>query len=478
MPKRIGSLEIPLKRRSPQTTLTRWLYEELRRAILERRLLPGTRLPATRDFARQYQISRGTVVVAFEQLQAEGYLVAKIGAGTRVNERLPVRLLVGAPKQNLRKEILLPVRGLPFSRPARPFRPYEPALNEFPLEIWARVASRRLRRCSANLLAIGDIAGYRPLREAITNYLCASRGANCSFEQVIVLSGAQQGLDIVARMLLKPGEFVWMEDPGYFGATAAFRNAGATIVPVPVDDDGLSVSSGKDLCPRAKLAFVTPAHQCPLGMTMPLERRLNLLAWARHTGALILEDDYDSEYRFEGLPVPVLQGSDRSGCVILLGSFNKVLFPALRMGYIVLPDRLIDRFLRLRAGVDLYPSGIDQAFLCDFIVEGHLGRHIRRMRSLYSERLAALQNEARRYLCGVLDLPNIQAGLNVAGLLRNGMTSREAEVAATAKGVETVAISRLALRRTNIEGLQLGFAAFDKPQIRRGVRSLASALED
>ncbi|HEV2419877.1 MAG TPA: PLP-dependent aminotransferase family protein [Terriglobia bacterium] len=477
MPKHVSSLELALDKRSPQTALTRWLYEGLRRAILDRRLPPGIRLPATRDFARQYNVSRGTVVTAFEQLHAEGYVISQVGAGTRVNERLPAHIL-GARKQQIpARKTPAPVRGLPFSQPARPFRPYEPAIAEFPMETWARVASRRLRRSSASLLAIGDPAGYGPLREAIAAYLGSSRGANCPPDQIAIVSGVQQGLDILGRILLKPGEPVWMEDPGYFGATAVFRNAGAKIIPVPVDEHGLMVSKGKRLCRRAKAVYLTPAHQSPLGMTMSLERRLAILAWARDAKAFILEDDYDSEYRFEGQPVPVLQGLDRDGSVILLGSFNKVLFPSLRMGYVVLPATLIDAFLRFRSGMDLYPSGLGQAILCDFIVEGHFGRHVRRMREIYAHRLGVLQEGVRQHLAGLLDVPPIQAGLNTVAFLRNGMTSRAAEAAARAARIETVALSRFALRRTDVHGLQLGFAAFDDREIRRGVVVLASALD-
>jgi GntR family transcriptional regulator/MocR family aminotransferase len=212
-------------------------------------------------------------------------------------------------------------------------------------------------------------------------------------------------------------------------------------------------------------------------MTMPLVRRLAVLAWARETGAFLIEDDYDSEYRFEGLPVPALQGLDQSGSVILLGTFNKVLFPSLRLGYVVLPPALIDAFLAFRLGTDIHPSGLDQSILCDFIVEGHFGRHIRRMRELYAKRLVALQQGVRRYLAGVLDVPPIQAGLNTVGFLRNGITSRQAEAAALAHGIEAIALSRFALKRTDVQALLLGFAAFDEREIHRGIVNLAAALE-
>ncbi|HKW32530.1 MAG TPA: PLP-dependent aminotransferase family protein [Candidatus Acidoferrum sp.] len=477
MPKRASSFELALNERPRHTTLTRWLYEELRRAILDRRLRPGSRLPATRDFAHQYNVSRGTAVTAFEQLQAEGYLVARVGAGTLVNERLPEHLLGTKKAQVQVRRLPGPVPGWAYTGPAHPFRPYGPAISEFPVEIWARVAGRRLRRVSASLLAGGDVRGYGPLREAIAAYLGSSRGVNCSPGQIVIVSGAQQGLDLLARFLIKPGEAVWLEDPGYFGAAAAFRNVGARIIPVPVDERGIAISKGKYLCRRAKAAYLTPAHQFPLGMTMPLERRLAILAWAREAGAFLIEDDYDSEYRFEGLPVPALQGLDQSGSVILLGSFNKVLFPSLRIGYVVLPTTLIGPFLAFRFGVDLHPAGLDQAILCDFIVEGHFRRHIRRMRDLYAERLVVLQDGVRKYLEGLLELQPIQAGLNTAAFLRNGMTSQQAEAAALDRGIEAMALSRFALKRRDVDGLLLGFAAFDAREIRRGIVNLATALE-
>src|SRR5260370_96742 len=257
MSKYISSRPLALQKRAPDTTLTRWLYQELRRAILDRRLLPGTQLPATRDFALQYGVSRGTVVTVFEQLQAEGYLIGRVGAGTRINERLSQDVFRRpAPQPRIRK-LPAPIRGLSTSRPAHPFRPYEPALTEFPVEIWARVAGRRLRRASSSLLAGGDPRGYAPLREAIAAYLGSSRGVNCSADSVVIVSGVQQGLDLIARLLIKPGEAVWVEDPGYFGAIAAFHQAGARIIPVPVDEAGLSVSQGEKLYKAAKAADLT-----------------------------------------------------------------------------------------------------------------------------------------------------------------------------------------------------------------------------
>lgn len=477
MPKDVSSLQLALNERPPNTTLTRWLYQELCRAILDRRLPPGTRLPATRDFALQYGISRGTVVNVFEQLQAEGYLIGRVGAGTRVNERLSQDFSRKQSPMPQRRELPLPMRGMSNSQPPRPFRPYEPALREFPVEAWSRVAGRRLRRVAPSLLAGGDPCGYKPLREAIAAYLGSSRGVNCSADSVVIVSGVQQGLDLVARLLVSRGDPVWMEDPCYFGAVSAFRQAGAKIIPVPVDESGLSVSRGEKLCRKAKAAYLTPAHQFPLGVTMPLERRIALLKWARDNRAFLIEDDYDSEYRFDGRPMPALQGLDKSGSVIFLGSFNKVLFPSLRLGYMVLPSSLLNSLLALRLGADFYPPTLDQAILCDFVTEGHLGRHIRRMRDMYANRLDALQQGAKKYLAGLLDISPIQAGLNSTGFLKNGMRSHQAEELAMSRGIEAPGLDRFTLKRTRLDGLLLGFAAFDEREILGGLVALAAALE-
>jgi GntR family transcriptional regulator / MocR family aminotransferase len=476
MSKTQSSLELALRERGPQVPLTDWLYGELRQAILNGQLRPGTRLPATRDFARQYEVSRGTTVSAFERLQSEGYLICRVGAGTWVNEQLPAHLLSTKKRQVRLRNLPASVQRLAFSRPARPFRSYEPAIAEFPTDIWARVAGRRLRRASPSLLAGDEPRGSGLLREAIAAYLGSSRGVKCSADQIVIVSGAQQGLDLLARLLVKPGEPVWIEDPGYFGATAAFRNAGARLIPVPTDAEGLVVSAGIRLCNRARAAYVTPAHQFPLGMTMSIERRLALLAWARKASAFLIEDDYDSEYRFDGSPVPALQGLDDGGSVILVGSFSKVLFPSLRVGYLVLPAALVDPLLTLRFAVDLHPSGLDQAILSDFIMEGHFARHIRRMRDLYAARLAALQEAAQKHLAGLLDISPIRAGLSTAGFLQNGMSARQAEAAAAAQGIELMALDRFSLTNTVAPGLRLGFAPFDQRAIVRGIAALAAIL--
>ena len=485
MPKAISSFELTLDSRPKHQTLTSWLYAQLRLAILEGRLRPGTRLPASRDFATQYGLSRGTVVSVFERLQTEGYVSCRVGSGTRVNRIEPVepvRTPNSTPPVYVRRAISDYVRpkpwiGLAAMESVRPFCMRDPAVAEFPTELWGRIAARRARTLRSWLQTEDDGRGYRPLREAIADYLGSSRGVRCSSSQVIVLSGVQQALDLLARLLLKQGDPVWMEDPGYFGATIAFANAGAQMIPVPVDEHGLSVSAGLRMCPRAKGVYVTPAHQFPLGMTMSLERRVAVLKWASRTGAFVMEDDYDSEYRFEGRPVPAMQSLDRNSNVIFIGSFNKLLFPSLRIGYVVLPPSLVDFFLAFRYRTDFHNLSVDQVVLCDFIADGHLGRHLRRMRDLYAGRLAALIDVGKRYLTGLLEISDVRAGLYTAAFLKNGMTSRQAEKAAATRDVEVVAIDRYTLKSPDPKGVLLGFAAFDEAMIRAGLIRLAAALD-
>jgi len=269
---------------------------------------------------------------------------------------------------------------------------------------------------------------------------------------------------------------MWMEDPGYFGAVIAFRNAGVKLVPVPLDEHGISVHAGRRRDPRAKGLYVTPAHQFPLGVMMSPERRLEVLSWAAETGAFVIEDDYDGEFRLDGHPVSVLQNLDKNENVILIGSFNKLLFSSLRVGYMVLPKRLIDTVLAFRFGIDQNSVGLEQAILADFIEEGHLGRHMRRMRELYANRLQTLRREGEKHLKGLLEIPDVKAGLYAVGFLRNGMSSRQAESAAMSHGIETMALDRFILSGTDPQGVVLGFAAFDDHLIRRGVATLAIAL--
>ncbi len=466
--------ELPLGPRPADQSLQQWLYVELRRAILEGRLPRGQRLPASRDLARQHGLSRGTVVVVYEQMQAEGYLTARVGSGTRVNTQLPEDFLE-TPAREVPKDVSTRVDN--WVRPtSRPFHPNWPAVTQFPVETWARIASKQIRRLTPAMLAGGDPHGYLPLREALATYLGSSRGVRCRPDQIFITSGVQQGLDLLARLLTRPGDPVWIEDPGYFGAADAFRHAGAAIIGVPVDDEGLRVEEGRKLSPDAVAAYVTPGHHFGLGVTMSAPRRLELLAWAKQSKAWILEDDYDSEYRFSGRPVPALQGLDDAGRVIHLGSFNKTLFPALRLGYAVLPESLLEEFSRLRFELDRYPPSIPQTILAHLISQGHFGRHLRRMRQLYAGRLETLQECAHRFLDGVVEVAPIQAGLFTTARLLNGLTSAQAEVRAARHNVNAFGLHRFCIRRNDVEGVLLGFAGYSKDEIRQGVIGLREAL--
>ena len=483
MPKAVSSFELTLKSPSRHQTLTNWLYGELRSAILDGRLAPGARLPASRDFASQYELSRGTVVSVLERLQAEGYISSRVGFGTWVNcvdLPRPARQTTATPAY-IRRVLLTSKPPQPWIDPAfvggtRPFRIGAPAINEFPSEIWGRIAANRARNFKSWLKREADRRGYPPLRDAIAEYLRTSRGVRCTAEQIVLVSGIQQALDLLARLLLKKDDPIWMEDPGYFGARIAFENVGARMIPVPVNDEGLSVSAGTKICPDAKGVYVTPAHQFPLGVMMSLERRMALLSWAARAGAFVIEDDYDSEYRFEGAPVPALRSLDNHSTVIFVGSFSKTLFPALRVGYVVLPAPLVDPFVALRYRTDFRNSSFDQAVLSDFITDGHFARHLRRMRILYADRLEILKRGATQHLRGLLEISNVRAGLYTIGYLKNGMTSRQAEKLAKARGIEVIGVDRCTLKRPDPNALLLGFGGFDKSAIQQGLIRLAKAL--
>lgn len=485
MPKVKGWLELPLKARGEGQPLTDWLCRELRSAILEGRLPPSARLPSTRDFAAQYGVSRGTIVQVFERLQSEGYLCSRVGAGTMISGQVmprprsrPEAAALPASIRSVKAKYQRPkaFAGLPPYRPSRSFRMGDVDLKEFPSKLWARLVSRRARSPGSWAHPAYDARGYKPLRQAIAQYLGSSRGIACAADQITIVSGVQQALDVLARLLLSTDDRVWMEDPGYYGARIAFENAGAQIVPVPVDAEGIVVAQGIETGAAAAGAYVTPAHQFPLGPAMSLGRRMELLKWAAPAGAFIIEDDYDSEYRFEGRPIPALMSLDPGSNVILVGSFSKLLFPALRIGYIVAPPALADFVAAFRLRIDFRSIHLEQAVLTDFIDGGHFSRHVRRMREIYAGRHAALIEAARRHLAGVLDVQNVHCGLYTVAHLRNSMSSHEAERVALAAGVETLSLDRYTLSVPDPKGLLLGFASFNETAIREGTRRLARAF--
>jgi GntR family transcriptional regulator / MocR family aminotransferase len=466
------------------TPLQQQIYSGIRDAILAGSLTPGARLPSSRALADELGVSRTTVVFALWQLQAEGCVVSAGASGTFVARTLPD----GPHRQHRRRarpklsrigatlleapRVVERIPGAP-----RPFRMGTPALEHFPVTVWARLAARRRRETSASLLDYGTPGGYRPLREAIAGHVAVTRGIRCSADQVMIMSGAQHALCYSARMLLDPGDQAWLEEPGYFGARSALTSSGASIVPVPVDAQGLNVQAGERSAPDARLAFVAPSHQHPLGVCMTLSRRLALLRWAARAGSWIIEDDYDGEFRYQGRPMPALFGLDNDGCVVYVGSFSKTIFPSLRLGFLIMPDALVDPFIGARARFDCHPQTLDQVILTDFITEGHYARHVRRMRHLYSERHDALCRAAARFCAETLTFIHSDTGLHLAAELKTGRGDTRAARAALEHGVEVAPLSHYYIGPSARQGLVLGFASVDPPRIITGMRTLAEALK-
>jgi len=490
MAKTAGSaalLALPIDERSP-TPLFRQVYEALRRATLTGRLAAGVRLPATRALAAELGVSRNTILNAYEQLLAEGYLVGRVGSGTYVAPDLPDDLLEArarpAELRPRRHGRLLSRRGARLAATLHPlptrdgvqraFRPGVAALDEFPREEWMRLVRKRGRQLPWKLLDYGESAGYWPLREAIAAHVRAARAVRCEADQIIIVSGTQQAIDLCARLLLDPGEAAWIEDPGHLGTRYALAGAGIRVIPVAVDDEGIDVADGIRRCKCARLCCVTPSHQYPLGSTLSLPRRLALLEWARKADAHIIEDDYDSEFRYTGRPLASLQGQDRDGRVIYVGTFSKALFPSLRLGYLIVQPELVSAFATARALADGHSALLTQAVLADFISEGHFARHIRRMRSVYAERQEALLRAAKRELSGFVDVAPSATGIHLIGWLARDALDRQVSASAARLGVEAPPLSAYRVRASRRGGLVLGYGGVNPRQIRDGVRTLAT----
>ncbi|MGO4326713.1 PLP-dependent aminotransferase family protein [Cupriavidus sp. 2TAF22] len=494
-------IELAIAARPEGASLQRWLYTEISSAILAGRLAPGARLPPTRDIASRYGVSRGTVIGVFAQLAAEGYLSARVGRGSFVAAELPERRPApavraddlrrrsggaGAPASSAPLPAALSMRGERLARSpfrvegralqAPAFRLSQPDLRAFPSEIWARIAAKRARQGHGALLGDGEAQGYRPLREAIADNLRVARGIACTADNILMVGSVQQVLDLAARLLLDPGDAVWMEDPGYPGARMVLEAAGAAVAGIPVDAGGLDVAAGRASAPGARMAYVTAGRQAPLGPPLALERRLALLAWAGAAGAIVIEDDYDSEYRFEGPPLAALKSLDQAGSVIYCGTFSKLLFPALRIAYAVLPDHLVAPFARALSLTARHIPLEPQATLHAFIADGHFGRHMRRMRLLYGERAQALRIAADRHLHGALHLPAILAGLDAPAFLPPGTDDAMVARLAAEAGLEVRPMSYYAVERPAPPGLVLGFASVDAAKIHAGARTLAAVL--
>jgi GntR family transcriptional regulator/MocR family aminotransferase len=488
----VFSLPLTLDR-SSAAPLYRQIYEGIRQAILDGRLRPGLRLPSTRALAEELDVSRNILVLAFEQLLTEGYVESRTGSGTTVARSVPEEFLhVGrrsSQQPTTRRRNPLSQRGLRISEltsairdlaPAARLAPFQyglPALDELPLELWGRLVARHFRRAPKELLVHGDPAGLWSLREAIASYVGVARGVRCSPSQVIVVNGSQQAVDLAARVLLDPGDRAVVENPGYFGARSALKAAGIELIPVPVDQEGLSVTALKQKPGMLKLVYVTPSHQFPLGVAMSLNRRLELLDWAARRSAWIFEDDYDSEYRYESRPIPALQGLDQEGRVIYVGTLSKVLFPAIRFGYLIVPEDLVQPFVSARALSDLSSPQVEQAALAEFISGGHLARHIRRMRALYLKRRDFMKRMIEETMPELVEVNNTEAGMHFVGWLPSGTDDAALSREALRVGLHVMPVSAFAINQASRPGLLLGFAGFSKPVIRKGIHELARVVK-
>jgi GntR family transcriptional regulator/MocR family aminotransferase len=475
--------------------LYRQIYETIRRSILRGGFHSGRQLPASRLLAKQLGVSRMTVVNAYEQLLAEGYLEGRAGAGTFVAAHLPEEFLQASgferlelQEKPLTRKVILSEYGSKLAESSKiilrhhgatalvPFQHGVAAIDEFPFGVWAKIAQKWQKRPPTSVLSYGDAVGFQPLRDAIAAHLAAARGVRCTPEQIIITNGTQQALDLISRIFLSESEEVCLEDPGYIGARYIFTATGARIVPVPIDDEGFDVQKARKRSPKARLIYVTPSHQFPLGVTMSLARRLSLLEWARERDAFIIEDDYNSEYRYSGRPHASLQGLDRDGRVIYVGSFSKTIFPALRLGYLVAPADLIEVFAAARALTGLHSPVIEQAILAEFITERHFARHIRRMRGMYEERQQTLVEEARKNLGSRLEVAPAKAGMHLIGWLPSGISDREVSSRAAEAGLNLAPVSAYCINQKLRGGLLLGYTAYNEKHIRQGMKKLARVL--
>ncbi|RDI97784.1 PLP-dependent aminotransferase family protein [Dyella solisilvae] len=466
------------------------LSDWFRQAILSGQLHPGQRVPSTRRLANELKISRIPVLGAYEQLQAEGYLETFQGAGTCVARAIPSDLAgpmrakpplpsegsEPAARRISRRAALMRTPPQTWLSNLGAFRVGMPALDHFPAGQWSKLVSRHARSLSVDGMIYGDPMGYLPLREAIADYLGAMRGVRCEAAQVLITTGSQQGLQICAHVLFDHGDRVWMEEPGYPGAHQALRTAGAQLVPVPVDEDGIDVAQGARLGPDARAVYITPSHQFPLGTTMSAARRMQLLDWAARQQAWIIEDDYDSEYRFGGRPLASLQGADRHGRVVYLGTFSKVMFPALRLGYLVAPRDLVEDFCAGRDAIDTFTSTLYQRAMTDFIREGHFARHIRSMRMLYQERRQAVLAGLREHLGDRLKVIGADAGMQLAGYLSPEVDDVALSRTAAGQGVSVRPLSLCYLEPPGRSGLILGYGGASLEEIGEGTRKLGQCF--
>jgi GntR family transcriptional regulator / MocR family aminotransferase len=459
------------------------ICSRLRAAIMSGALAPNARLPSSRMLAKDLGVARNTVDWALGQLVADGYIVRRRGAGSFVAPRLPER---DSPPR-ARKRLDAAAKAIPAERrlsqrakalqsyPGHyrpivpvPFTPSLPPIDLFPRNVWNRLLKREASRSGSDYWAYGASNGLPALREAIAAHASAMRATRCSPDQILVVTSTQQAVELAGKVIGDPGDSAWVETPGYQPVQHCLRAAGLQVVPVPVDEEGLNVEAGRALEVRARLAYVTPSHQYPMGYEMSLVRRKALLGWAAEADAYIVEDDYDGDYRYEGRPIASLQGIDARGRVIYIGSFNKILFPALRIAYAIVPEPLIGAFVDAKHTADGHTALLTQGVLAAFIREGHLARHLRKTRAVYDERRIAFLEEARR-LGDVLEFGPARAGMHVTGMFRPAVHLDDRIVAARCSraGVEVHPLSKYGA--TERGGLVFGFAGASRATSRSGI---------
>jgi GntR family transcriptional regulator/MocR family aminotransferase len=472
---------IPLSRE--YGSLSRQVYLGLRERILSGSFRPGEKLPSTRDLAEQLGISRTVVLLAYEQLVTEGFAAGKRGSGTYVSEHVE-RKSSAASTQAVRVRLTRFADAAAASwskmnfprRRARSF-PYDFAygrsdLETFPFEMWSRILLRSARKAPISELDYGPAAGNVELREAICAHLRRSRAVVCDRSQVLVVNGSQQALDLIARVLIERGDRVAIEDPGYQGTREVLRAAGARVLAVPVDREGLDPAR----LPRAGLVFVTPSHQFPTGAILPLARRLALLEWAKRTNAIIVEDDYDGEFRYGGQPLESLQGLDREGRVLYIGTFSRTVFSSLRIGYLVAPRGLVEAFTAAKWLCDRHTAALEQEALAEFLSSGIYERYLRRVRRRNAARRAALLQAISENLSSRVDLTGDGAGAHVVLWPRRGLNEDSIIAAAAARGVRVYGVAPYYLKTRRRAGILLGYSRMKESEIREGIRRLAAAF--
>jgi GntR family transcriptional regulator/MocR family aminotransferase len=457
--------------------LHRQIYARIRAAILSGELRAGARVPSARSLASQLAVARGTVDTAYQTLAAEGYIAGRGAAGTFVEGALPPSIATARRSHDRERIPVDPPATTRRREPSLHFRMGLPALDAFPRKLWTRLTARCARGATPHDLGLLEGAGLKTLRDRIAFYLRIARGVACAPEQIIVTTGYQGALALIAQTLLRPGDAVWVEDPGYFLARRALALAGARLIGVPVDANGLDIAAARRRAERARLAVVTPCHQFPLGVTLPIARRLALLDWASEAGAWIVEDDYDSEFRYRGRPLPALKSIDTRDRVLYAGTFSKVLFPALRVGYLVVPETLMKRFANACAALHPAPPDFVQTVVAAFIEDGHFARHIRKMRQLYAERRAAL-SEALQRECGERISIEVPAGgMHLIGRLPRGSDDVEIARRAGERDLWPVPLSGCGVKRRGAPGLLIGFANLPANAAAAAAAALVSALE-